>query len=149
MFEFFGRLGQSILNGLAYFFGVLGSFLSNSFNTLLNFLVDIFTPIIWLVKGFLYLLDRIFQIVLLILDIIRYFFTVVWALGEALFRVLTNFNYTGSTEYYRLPSQYSEGYTAVTNFLSSTGFNKIALILAVFVWIFGAILIIRIIGEKA
>lgn len=148
MYEFFEQIGQSILNGLAYFFGILGNFLSNSFNTLLNFLAKLFTPIIWLVEGFLYLLNKIFYVVLLILDIIHYFFLVIWAIGEALFRTMFNFNYTGSTAYYNLPSQYQQGYSAVSTFLRTTGFNTIALILAVFVWILGAIVIIRLIGER-
>lgn len=148
MYEFLQGIGQAILNGLAYFFGILGNFLSNAIQTLLNFLSKLFTPIIWLVEGFLYLLDRIFEIVILILEIIYYFFRVIFLLGEALFRVIFNFNYTGSTAYYQLPSQYHQGYNAVSTFLGNTGFNTIALILAVFVWIFGAVVIIRIIGER-
>lgn len=148
MFEFFETIGQYILDGLAYFFGVLGNFISGAFNTLLNFLGIIFKPILWLINGFLYLLEKIFQIVVLIIQIIYHLFLVLWSIAEGLFRTLFSFNYTGTSQYYRLPSQYSEGFTAVSGFLSNTGFNTIALILAVFVWILGAIIIIRMIGER-
>jgi hypothetical protein len=149
MYEFFQDILQGLLNGVSSLFGWLGNTLSSLWEALKQFVVSLLQPFLWLVTGFGYMLSNIFVLVVHVIQVIYGLFKVV---GSVIVGAYNTFGqllgFSGSTQYYVLPSAYQGGWGAVVNYLNQTGFNTIALIMAAFVWLLTAYAIIKIAGGE-
>ncbi len=147
MFEFLQGLGQSIVNGIGLVIQWLGSLFIDIWNGFKEFIALIFEPLLLFFNGLWYLMEKCFDIVVLTVQVVFGLFEVV---GSIIFGVINTFSqlmgFSGRTDYYYMPDAYQQGYEGVVNFLSQTGLNTIALIMAVFVWLLTAYSVIRIAG---
>ncbi len=163
MFDFFGGAFTNMLNwfgtkldGLGRFFGetigalgnLIGGLLEKLLHGITTFLSYIFRPILDIIMGIWFFLQQLFNIIILIIMIIGRLFQIVGQLISEVIGVLFGFNYTGSLSYYSLPNAYQSGFSSVLNFLDETGFSKIALIAAFFIWIGTAYAAIKIITRE-
>lgn len=149
MFEYFQSLGQSLLNGIISIANWFGGLFVGLFNGLKNFITTLFSPLILFVQGIWYLITSLFNIVILVIQVVQGLFYVV---GGVIGGILNTFSqlmgFSGSTSYYYLPSAYSQGFSSVTGFLNQTGFNSMAYIAAFFIWMLTAYAVIRIAGGE-
>lgn len=149
MYNFFQSLAQKILNGIIYVAHWFGNLFSNIWSAFKYFIAEIFKPIILFFQGVFYLLEKVFDIVVLVIQVIFGLFKVVWGVVSGIFHTFsTLLSYSGSTGYYHLPSAYRHGWESVTGFFGQTGFNTLALVLLVFVWIVTAYAVIKIAGSE-
>lgn len=147
MYEFFHGLFEYLLNGVGLAIAWLGSLLGGMFNGLKSVLVALLEPILILVDGIYYLLTNCFSIVILIVQLIFGLFKVLGAVIAGVYNTFAQLlGYSGSTSYYYMPGAYQPGWNVVSNFLDSTGFSTIALIMAAFIWLMTAYAVIRIAG---
>lgn len=149
MYEFFQSLGQNIVNGIIAAFHWLGSTISNLWNSFTSFLSQLFQTVILFFQGIWYLITKIFDIVVLVVQVLFGLFKVVWGIVQGIFHTFAQLmGFTGSTDYYYMPGAYQRGWSGVTDFLGQTGFHTIALIATAFVWMLTAYAIIRIAGGE-
>ncbi|WP_406677650.1 hypothetical protein [Moorella sp. ACPs] len=121
--------------------------ISNLWEALKQFVVALFQPFLWLVTGFTYLLSKCFDIVVLVIQILFGLFKLVGSVIAGVFNTFGQLlGFSGSTQYYYMPGAYQGGWNAVGDFLNQTGFNTIAVIMAVFIWLMTAYAIIKIAG---
>jgi len=149
MYEFFQSLGQRVVDGItsiAHWFGQLFTGIWEGFK---QFLALIFRPLLLFFQGLWYLLEKCFDIVVLVIQVIFGLFKV---FGSIVLGVLSTFSqllgFSGRTDYYHLPQAYQGGWEGVFNFLNTTGINTIALIMAVFVWLLTAYAVIKVAGGE-
>jgi hypothetical protein len=163
MFEFFGGLfinmlnwfGQK-LNDLGEFFGgaigklgnLIGGLLEKLFQGIVNVLSFLFRPILDVLMGIWFFIQQLFNIVILVIKIIVRLFQIIGELINEVIRAIFGLNYTGSQAYYRLPNAYQSGFLSVVEFLDETGFSKIALIFAFFIWIATAYAVVKIVTRR-
>lgn len=149
MYEFFQSLFQYIANfiiGIAHWFGQL---LTNLWEGFKQFIALIFRPLLLFFQGLWYLLEKCFDIVVLAVQVIFGLFKVMGSIILGVFHTFAGLmGFSGRTDYYYLPQVYQQGWDGVFNFLSVTGVNTIALIMAVFVWLLTAYAVIRIAGGE-
>lgn len=149
MYEFFRSLGQHILNGVLAGIKWIASVLVCLWNAFKEFMGDFFEIIILVFKGFWYLIESIFSIVVLVIQVVLGLFKLVLAVVSGIFQTFYNLlTFSGSTSHYQLPSAYQQGFNSVTGFFGTTGFNTIAAIALVFVWIVTAFAVIKIAGGE-
>ena len=149
MYEFFHGLFENQLGGISSFFAWIGGILGSLFNGFKNILVALFEPILILVDGLYYLITQCFGIVVLVVQIIFGLFKVLGGVIAGAYNTFAQLlNYSGSTDYYYMPGAYRQGWDVVTNFMDSTGISTIALIMAVFIWMATAYVVIRIAGGE-
>lgn len=147
MYQFFQTLAQKILNGIISIAHWFGNLFSNIWEAFKHFLAQLFETIILFFKGVWYLIEKVFDIVVLVVQVIFGLFKVVWGVVSGIFHTFsTLLSYHGSTDYYRIPSAYRHGWEGVTSFFGQTGFNTVAIILLVFVWMLTAFAVIKIAG---
>jgi hypothetical protein len=155
MWQFFQDLIQSLADGIGDAFSWLGGVLSSFFEALKHFFALLLQPLLSLVNGILYLLDQVFTIVVLVVQVVFGLFRLLGSVIVGLFNTFTQLLYfarpdgSGGLDYYHMPSAYSQGYNAVADFLGLTGFGTLALILAVFVWILTAWAVVKIVGGES
>lgn len=147
MYEFFQGLFQSGLNGIRTLFIWLGLFIESFFGALKNVLITLFQPVVTFILGLIYLLTKVFHIVVLVVQVIFGLFKVVFGVILGVFNTFAQLlGFRGSTDYYYLPEAYHTGWNAVTDMLNSTGVHTIAILMTVFVWLITAYAVIRIAG---
>lgn len=149
MYEFFQGLFQYLLNAIVSIANVLIGIPGALFNAFKSFMVQLFGPILLLFQGIWYLITSIFNIVILVVQVILGLFYVAAGVIGGIFSTFSQLmGFSGNTAYYNVPSAYSQGFSAVANFFSQTGFSNIAYIAAVFVWMLTAYAVIRIAGGE-
>ncbi|MCK9313796.1 MAG: hypothetical protein M0P20_07090 [Methanocorpusculum sp.] len=147
MYTFFQGLIQGLMNGITSIANWFGSIFYNIFNALKSFFTFLLEPVILLFEGIWYLITSIFSIVVLVVKLILGIFHVVFAIIGGIFTTFGQLlGFTGTTSYYSLPSAYEPGFTSVLSILNQTGFNTIAYIFVVFVWMATAYAVINIAG---
>lgn len=145
MFDFFESLGQRILDGIGNASQWFGSLSVGFFEGLKGFITTLFSPLILLVEGIWYLISNLFDIVVLVIQVIIGLFYVLTGVTGGIFITFGQLmSFTGSTNNYILPSEYQQGLSFFTDFMSQSGLNNIAYIMAVFVWLLTAYAVIRI-----
>jgi len=160
MFSYLGGAFTNMLNwfgakldGLGRFIGgtignlgnLIGGLLEKLLNAIITFFSYIFRPILDIIMGLWFFLQQLFNVIILIIMIIARLFQIVGQLISEVMGVIFGFNYTGSYSYYNIPNAYQSGFYSVLSFLDETGFSKIALIAAFFIWICTAYAVIKII----
>lgn len=148
LFSFLSNLGSEIVDGISSLANFLGRTLNNLFEALKQVLVWLFQPIYDLIMGFVYLLIKIGELLIFIVRIIARLFQIAEEIISEIYNTLLGFSYTGSTNYYHIPSAYNDLFQQVTGFFNQTGFNTIAYIMAVFVWILAAYAAIKIMTRE-
>ena len=147
MYTFFQSLFQFLLNGIISIAQWFGSIFTGFFNAIKSFLTSLFGPVILFVGGIWYLITSIFNIIVLIVRVVLGLLGVVTAIVEGVLNTFSGLmGFSGSTSYYALPSAYQQGFNAVTGFISNSGFNTLAYIMATFIWMATAYAVIRIAG---
>jgi hypothetical protein len=152
MFDFFSSLFQSLLNGILggvnWLASSIGNFFTEFFNGITQFLINLFSPLILFFQGFWYLITSLFNIIVLIVQVILGMLGVLTAIIGGVINTFSELlGFSGSTAYYALPSAYQQGFNAVIGLLGQTGFNTMAYIMAVFVWIATVYAAIKIAGS--
>lgn len=149
MYQFFQSLGQNLLNGIITAFQWLGNLFSNLWSSFTSFLSQLFQTVILFFQGIWYLLTKVFDIVVLVVQVLFGLFKVVWGVVGGIFHTFAQLmGFSGSTDYYYMPHAYQQGFSGVTGFLGQTGFNTIALIATAFIWMLTAYAIIKIAGGE-
>lgn len=164
MFDFLGGAFTNILNWFGQKLNDLGQFLGGAIGELgnliggllekllqgiVNVLSFLFRPILDILMGIWFFIQQLFNVVILVIQIIVRLFQIVGQMISEVISAIFGFKYTGSQVYYRLPNAYESGFMAVINFLDETGFSKIALIFAFFIWIMTAYAVIKIITRRS
>lgn len=153
MWQFFQDLAQAFMDRIGDALSWLGMVWTDLFNALKQFFALLLAPLLSLVKGILYLLQQSFVVVVLVVQVVFGLFEL---LGGIIVGIFSTFGQllayagsgTGGEEYYYLPSAYQEGWRMVADYLNTTGFGTLALVLAVFVWLVTAYGVIRIVGGE-
>ncbi len=149
MYEFFETLFGYLVQILQTFFSWLGDLCRGFFDSIKEVLIILLKPILLFFKGLFYLLEKCFDIVVLVVQVIFGIFKV---LGSVVLGVFNTFSqllsYSGSTSHYYMPGAYQQGWDSVTGFLNSTGFSTIAAVMCVFIWLMTAYAVIRIAGGE-
>lgn len=149
MYEFFQGLFQNVISILYVFFTWIGSTLESFFGALKTVLVTLFQPVVAFFLGIAYLLSKCFYIAVLVVQVIFGLFKVVLGVIMGVFNTFAQLlGFSGSTDYYYLPTAYQPGWSAVTDVLNSTGVHTIAILMTVFVWLITAYAVIRIAGGE-
>ncbi|EGW40146.1 hypothetical protein [Desulfosporosinus sp. OT] len=147
MYAFFQSIFQGLLNGLISIAHWFGSIILGLFNAIKSFFTALFGPIILLLGGIWYLITNIFEVIVLIIKVVIGLLSVVFAIFGGVLNTFSGLmGFSGSTSYYALPGAYQQGFNTVTGFISQTGFNTIAYIMATFVWLATAYAVIKIAG---
>lgn len=147
MYAFFQSLFQNLLNSIISLAQWFGGIFTGLFNAIKSFFTTLFGPIILLVGGIWYLITSLFSIIVLIIQVVLGLLGVVVAVIGGVINTFSGLlGFSGSTAYYALPSAYQQGFSAVTGFISNSGFNTIAYIMAAFVWMATAYAVIKIAG---
>jgi len=129
-------------------FSWLGQEINAFFSGIVKFFETLLQPIIFISQGFYYLLQQVFNIVILVVQVIFGLFQVLLCIILGVFNTFSQLSsYSGSTQYYNLPSNYLIWFRSVTGFFNTTGMNQVAAILCVFIWIATAIVIIKMAGS--
>jgi len=149
MYEFFRTLLNNFLTVLSGFFGWLGDLTEGFFEGIKNFFAVLFEPLILFFKGIFYLLDKCFDIAVLVVQVVFGLFKVLGSVVAGVFNTFSQLlSYQGSSSYYSMPSAYQGGWDVVAGFLNSTGFSTIAVIMCVFIWLITAYAVIKIAGGE-
>jgi len=149
MYEFFQSLGQNILNGIITIAHWFGSIFTGLWTAFKSFMAQLFQTIILFFQGVWYLITKVFDIVVLVVQVLFGLFHVVWSVVVGIFSTFAQLlGFSGSTDYFYLPHAYQQGFSGVTGFLSQTGFNTVAYIAAAFIWMLTAYAVIRIAGGE-
>lgn len=147
MFVFFQSLFQSLLNGINSGLQWFGGIFTGFFDGIKNFFTNLFGPIVYFLLGLGYLFSSIFNIIVLTVQVVLGLLGVILAVVGGVINTFSGLmGFSGSTSYYVLPSAYQQGFTAVTGFLSNSGFNTLAYIMASFIWMGTAYAVIKIAG---
>jgi|GEM_PF-3444378 len=147
MYAFFQSLFQNLLNGISSIANWFGSIFTAFFDGIKSFFTALFGPIILFLGGIWYLITSIFNIIVLIVQVVLGLLGVVSAVVGGVFNTFSGLmGFSGSTAYYALPSAYQQGFNAVTGFISDSGFNNLAYIMATFIWMGTAYAVIKIAG---
>jgi len=149
MFEFLQSLGQNIVNGIAQMFAWLGGIINSLWSGFKEFIAAILRPLLLFFQGIWYLLTKCFDIVVLAVQVIFGLFKVIMSIIVGIFHTFSSLlGFSGSSDYYYIPSAYQNGYNGVTNFMNQTGLSTIAIIMMVFIWMGTAYAVIRIAGGE-
>ncbi|SHK92507.1 hypothetical protein [Desulforamulus aeronauticus] len=149
MYEFFRGLGREIVNAIVSIANFFSGIIQDIWIALKNFLSKLFETVILFFQGVWYLIAKVFDIVVLVVQVIFGLFKLVWGVVAGIFQTFSSLmGFSGSTDYYYLPHAYQSGWDEVIKLLSKTGFNTLAAIIAVFVWMATAYAIIRIAGSE-
>lgn len=149
MYEFFHGLFQGFLDKLLGFFTWLGTLFQGMFQGIEELFTALFKPIIVFLNGIFYLLTQCFYIVVLVVQVVFGIFKVLGAVIAGIFNTFSQLlSFTGGTGHYSMPSEYQQGWGIVTDFLNSTGFSTIAVIMTAFIWMMTAYAVIRIAGGE-
>lgn len=149
MYEFFQSLFQHLLNGIITIANWFGQIFQNLWNGLKQFFALLFEPLLLFFKGLWYLITKVFDIVVLSVQVIFGLFKVVWAIVAGIFNTFASLMaFSGTTDYYYLPGAYQQGWDGVAGFFVRTGLNTIALVCCVFCWILTAYAVIKIAGGE-
>lgn len=149
MYEFFQSLGQHILNGIINIAHWFSQLIQNIWDAFKQFIAMIFQPLLLFFQGLWYLITKVFDIVVLAVQVIFGLFKVVWSIVAGIFHTFAGLmGFSGSTDYYYLPGAYQQGWDGVAGFFLKTGLNTIALVACVFVWILTAWAVIKIAGGE-
>lgn len=147
MYAFFQSLFQYLLNGINATALWFGSVFTGFLDAIKSFFTALFGPIVLFVGGIWYLITSIFDIIVLIIQVVLGLLGVVSAVVGGVFNTFSGLmGFSGSTAYYALPSAYQQGFNAVTGFISNSGFNTLAYIMATFIWMSTAYAVIKIAG---
>ena len=149
VFEFFRSAMQSIVDAVSGVAGRIIETLQNFFNALKTFLVNLFKPILDLIYGIIYFLAQVFNIIKLVIQLVLTLFGVLIAVIGGMFRTLTGLlSFGGGSDYFELHGEFSAMFVYVIELVNSGGFNLIAGIVAVFVWILTARGLVRLISGE-
>ena len=149
IFEFFRTAMQSIADAVSGVAGKIIESLQNFFNALKTFFTNLFKPILDLISGIIYLLAQVFNIIKLIIQLVLTLLGVLIAVISGMFQTLIGLlSFGGDNDYFELHGEFSTMFIYVIDLVNSGGFNLIAGIVAVFVWIITARGLIRIISGE-
>lgn len=152
MLNWFGQKLNNLGEFIGGAIGGLGNLIGGLLEKLLKAIVDVlsflFRPILDVLTGIWFFIQQLLNVVILVIQIIVRLFQLVGQLISEVIRAIFGFSYTGSQAYYRLPNAYESGFLSVINFLDETGFSKVALIFAFFIWIATAYAAIKIITRR-
>jgi len=149
MYEFFKSLFQSLLNGIISIAQWFGSIFTGFFNAIKSLLINLFEPIVLFIGGIWYLITSIFSVIVLIVKVVLGLLGVVYAIVGGVFSTFSGLlGFAGSTDNFVIPDAYQQGFSAVIGFISNSGFNTLAYIMASFVWLGTAYAVIKIAGGQ-
>lgn len=148
LFGFLSNLGNNIVSGIEQFANFIGNTLNNLFEALKQVLYWLFQPIFDFLAAIVFFFSKLMVIFLYIIRIIARLFEIAKEIISEIIGTLTGFGYSGSTAYYNIPSAYGDSFSQVAGFFNQTGFNTIAYIMAVFVWILTAYTVVKIASRK-
>jgi hypothetical protein len=137
---------QQFWDWLEKVFGTLIQAIVNGFNSLYDLLVKIFTAVYLFFDGLMYFVHKVFNIAILIVQLIFSFFNLLKSLGEGLITTFSNLSFTGSTANFSLNPTWQTYFSYGVGILHTMGFDIVAGIITFFIWIWTAWIVIRIIG---
>ena len=137
--EWFGDKLHAIGQALGDMVNSITGTLQNMWNAIKQFFSTIFKPILDLVYGILYLIKQIFIVIKLIIQLIAHTFLLFVAIGAGFINTIMGLtNWSASSEYFSVYTEYAQSFEFVIGFAASSGVNLVAAIAAVGVWVLTA-----------
>lgn len=164
MWDFLGGLWSSSLSWLGNTFDSvvdrlldglegLGSWLSSTFggffSALTGWLWNLLRPVYWFVGGLLYMLERVIDLAVLVLQVVLMLLQIAFSAGAGLINTFVAFAaWDPATAAPTTKTVFARGVDLVLSKLDAAGFSVVAQVLAVVVWIFALLAIVRILSGR-
>lgn len=142
----FDRAVDALLGGLEglgnWFSSTFGSF----FTSITDFLSSLFQPVIWIFDGLLYLIEKVIDLAATLVKVILLLIQVLFSAINGLVATFQIFALWDPASSSTTQSVFSRGIGLVLDKLNPAGFDIVAQVLAVAVWIVSLTAVVRIVS---